>query len=144
MDNPLKAQLKTDLHDSEKDIREMKGTETTIDLPDVEDIPGQEHVTVPDFKEFADTTISSDGEEGTGLFGDSLTDDDGNVSPLERTLLHKSSVQSPDPEELDVEAMSLDNTDNEGAPLNEGNLLTDRFGEDLDLPESEEVDEEDD
>ena len=132
-----------DLHDSEKDKKEMQQEETIIDLPDVEDIPGQEYIKVPQFKEFADDTIASDGEEGNGLFND-LEDEELNVTEEERTLLRKSATQTlNDEEEMDADEMSLESKDNEGAPLNEGNLKTDRFGEDLDMPESEEVEEED-
>ena len=60
----------TDLPDSEKDKAKLEPEETTIDLPDVKDIPGQENIHVPDIREMADTTISSDDEEGVGVFGD--------------------------------------------------------------------------
>jgi hypothetical protein len=132
---------KQDLPDTENDKLHLQPVETIIELPDVEDIPGQEHIKVPSFKEFADITISSDGEEGEGVFGRDKNESD--VSEMERSMLQTSATQSPGNEdEEDVKAMSLDRTDNEGAPLNEGNLKTDRFGEDMDIPESEEVDEE--
>jgi hypothetical protein len=74
---------------------------------------------------------------------DQTPDNTSDVSASERELLRKSATQMPNDEsEEDVRASALDSEDNEGAPLNEGNLETDRFGEDLDLPESEEVDEE--
>lgn len=141
MENKTNRNL--DLPDSEKDKKEMQPEETIIELPDVEDIPGQEHVKVPQFKEFADDTFASDGEEGNGLFND-LEDEESNVTAEERILLQKSATQTlNDEEEMDADEMSLDSKDNEGAPLNEGNLKTDRFGEDLDMPEAEEVEEED-
>jgi hypothetical protein len=59
-----------DLPDSPQDAERLKSDETTIDLPDVNDIPGQEHVRVPAMGELADTTISSDDEEGAGLLDD--------------------------------------------------------------------------
>jgi hypothetical protein len=62
--------LTTDLPDSEKDKVKLQQDETIIDLPDVKDIPGQENVHVPDLREMADTTISSDDEEGVGIFGE--------------------------------------------------------------------------
>jgi hypothetical protein len=132
---------KQDLPDSENDKLHLQPEETIIELPDVEDIPGQEHIKVPLFREFADTTISSDGEEGISVFDQDKMES--NVSNIERSLLQKSASQSPGNEDdKDVKIISLDRTDNEGAPLNEGNLITDRFGEDMDLPEGEEVDEE--
>jgi hypothetical protein len=57
-----------DLHDSPRDEARLQPDEATLDLPDVEDIPGQEHIQPPALGEFADTTISSDDEEGVGLF----------------------------------------------------------------------------
>ncbi|MGN6354832.1 MAG: hypothetical protein ACTHLB_15675 [Parafilimonas sp.] len=62
--------LTSDIHDSEKDKAKLEPEETTIDLPDVKDIPGQENVHVPELREMADTTISSDDEEGVGIFGE--------------------------------------------------------------------------
>jgi len=67
--------LDDDLTDSPSDIERLKPEETIIDLPDVSDIPGQEHVHVPPIGELADTTISSDDEEDI-LNGDSLDMDD--------------------------------------------------------------------
>src|ERR1700710_1654200 len=128
-----------DIHDSAKDNAALKPQTTIIDLPDVEDIPGQEHVKVPQFREFADVTAASDGEEGTAVFDN----DDSEVTDTERAMLSAGANRTPgDEDEADVRAMALDQTDEDGTPLNEGNLRTDRFGEDLDLPESEEVDEE--
>ncbi len=63
--NPL-----NDLPDSPHDEERMKPEEVILDLPDVKDIPGQEHIHVPSLGMLADTTISSDDEEGIGLFGD--------------------------------------------------------------------------
>jgi len=59
-----------DLPDSPHDIERMQSEETTLDLPDVKDIPGQEHIHVPPLGELADTTISSDDEEGKGIWDD--------------------------------------------------------------------------
>jgi len=70
-----KSSKNTDLQDSERDKKELKQEEVTLDLPDVKDIPGQENVNVPNMREMADTTISSDDEEGTGLFEDENGDD---------------------------------------------------------------------
>jgi len=57
-----------DLRDSEKDEKAMEEDEVLLDLPDVADIPGQENIIPPKMGMFADTTISSDGEEGTEVF----------------------------------------------------------------------------
>jgi hypothetical protein len=58
----------TDLPDSPHDAERLKSDETTLDLPDVEDIPGQEHVQAPQLGELADTTASSADEEGDDVF----------------------------------------------------------------------------
>lgn len=60
-----------DLTDSASDRERLLPEEVTIDLPDVSDIPGQEHIHVPPLGDLADTTISSDDEEDI-LNGDSL------------------------------------------------------------------------
>ena len=64
-----------DLTDSPSDQERLQPEKTTIDLPDVSDIPGQEHVHVPPIGDLADVTISSDDEEDV-LNGDSLDDAD--------------------------------------------------------------------
>lgn len=43
-----------DLQDSKKDMEKMKPENSTIDLPDVDDIPGQENVTPAPLGELAD------------------------------------------------------------------------------------------
>jgi len=60
-----------DLTDSPSDIERLQPEYTTIDLPDVGDIPGQENIHVPPLGELADVTISSDDEEDI-LNGDTL------------------------------------------------------------------------
>lgn len=60
-----------DLTDSASDQERLQPEYTTIDLPDVEDIPGQENIHVPPLGELADVTISSDDEEDI-LNGDTL------------------------------------------------------------------------
>ena len=63
-----------DLTDSPSDQERLKPEYTTIDLPDVSDIPGQENIHVPPLGELADVTISSDDEEDI-LNGDTLDGD---------------------------------------------------------------------
>jgi len=86
--------LSADLPDSEKDKKQLKQEDAFIDLPDVEDIPGQENIHVPELREMADTTISSDDEEGVGLFGE----DDANYS----------SERLPIGEEIDENYLIID------------------------------------
>lgn len=128
-----------DIHDSPEDEEKMKTETVIIDLPDVSDIPGQENIVVPVIGEMADTTISSDDEEGLGLFDDDEGDEDtdlvmGNeadVRSTERTLLKRADEDMPDEDPL-LRQAGLDNTDNEGELLNEGSLATDVSGGDLD------------
>ncbi len=112
----------------------------TIDMPEVKDIPGQEHVKVPRIREMEDTTISSADEEGEGILDDLNTDDqqeitnDSNVSKTEKKLLKKSAAFRPNEETEDFEKMVLDERDDDGDLLNEASIRQDRNGEDLDVP----------
>ncbi|NML21057.1 hypothetical protein HHL16_09245 [Pseudoflavitalea sp. G-6-1-2] len=110
----------------------------SIELPDVEDIPGQEHIRPPKLREFNDVTASSAGEEGSGIFDDEddeLLDDDSDVSPEEKELLDEAGDYDPDDEAL--RRGRLDEVDDEGDPLNESD---DYAGDDLDVPGSEDDD----
>lgn len=112
--------------------------ETQLDLPEVNDIPGQEHIRPPRMREMEDTTASSDGEEATGLLDDTgteeeLMDDQSNVTDIEREMLEKSDRIETD-ENKDLEKLALD-TD-EDAELNEEGNPAD-MGQDLDIPGSE-------
>lgn len=64
------ASVNDDITDSKRDQERLKSDEGTLDLPDVSDIPGQEHVHVLPMGDLSDTTISSDDEEGRDLLGD--------------------------------------------------------------------------
>ncbi len=117
-----------------------KTKEITIDLPEVKDIPGQEHVRPPHMREMMDSTASSADEEGEGLLDDlnkedeALTDDKTNVTQTERSLIKKADRPVTD-EDRDLQEMELDETDGED-PLNEKTDPRD-MGEDLDVPGSE-------
>jgi hypothetical protein len=63
-----RSSIPNDLPDSPQDREKLNPEETFIDLPDVSDIPGQEHVSAPRLGEMADTTISSADEEGDEIF----------------------------------------------------------------------------
>jgi hypothetical protein len=133
-----------DLKDSRKDRERLKPDETTIDLPDAKDIPGQEHIHVPRMGEMADTTISSADEEGEGLFIDDEEDETTinmgtqNDIPRDEKVAFETSeeVQNTD-DDNDVRRTALDNEDFEREELNES---FDRSGKDLDIPGSEEDD----
>jgi len=135
-----KERTTTDLPESKRDKKLLKPDEATLDLPDVTDIPGQEHVRPLPPGEMADTTISSADEEAKELLDtdeDILTDKSLNVTNSERDLLQRSteSMATLDDEQLNIS--DLDKTDDEGEILNEG---SDRSGRDLDVPGSEDDD----
>lgn len=133
--------LDEDLRDSPQDEEKMKSETFVIDLPDVSDIPGQENIVVPNIGEMQDTTISSDDEEGLGLFGDDEGDEDtdlimGNdadVSATERTLLRRADEDMPVEDDPLLRQAELDKTDAQGDLLNEGSLSTSVSGADLDI-----------
>jgi hypothetical protein len=136
--NPM---LNEDIHDSPEDEEKMKSETVVIDLPDVSDIPGQENIVVPNIGEMQDTTISSDDEEGVGLFGDDEGDEDtdlvmGNeadVTPTEKALLKRADEDMPVEDDTLLRTAELDKTDAQGDTLNEGSLATDVSGGDLDM-----------
>jgi hypothetical protein len=132
-----KGQNKPDISESKRDKELLKPDEGTLDLPEVKDIPGQEHVRPFLPAEMADTTISSADEEANDLLDtddDILTDKATNVTNTERDLLQRSmeSMSTADDERLNI--AKLDNTDEDGSKLNE---KTDVSGRDLDVPGSE-------
>lgn len=132
--------LNEDIHDSPQDEEKMKSETFTIDLPDVSDIPGQENIVVPNIGEMQDVTISSDDEEGIGLFGDDEADEDtdlvmGNeadVTETEKNLLVSAEEDMPVEDDPLLRQAELDSVDNEGDLLNEGSLATSVSGSDLD------------
>src|SRR5436190_13137344 len=113
--NSNKPSLNEEIHDNEKDKRKMQPGETTLDLPDVKDIPGQEHIRPPKMKEFIDTTVSSDDEEGKGLldFEEDEMNGASNVSKEEEQLLEKSASSLGSEDDQQWEDAKLDNADDE-------------------------------
>ncbi len=136
----IKKNKPTDLPDNEHDEQRMQVEEVIIDLPDVSDIPGQETIHVPPLGMLADTTISSDDEEGVGLFGDDDEDEDtemimgtnADVSDQEQDVLDDLEGGMPSEDDQQLSAAKLDDEDFEGVALNEGSLATDVSGDDLD------------
>ena len=126
-----------DLPESKRDKELLKPDEGTLDLPDVKDIPGQEHVRPLPPGEMADTTISSSDEEANELLDtdeDILTDKNLDVTSSERDLLQRSSESMATLDDEQLNSAELDKTDEEGEMLNE---RSDRSGKDLDVPGSE-------
>lgn len=133
----------TDLTDPERDQERLRPEETTINLPEVKDIPGQEHVHVPAIGELGDTTISSDDEEGAGIL-DELNggeeDDDSlirmgtaaDITVNDRETLERGDDYMPTRDENQLSLASMDNTDFEGEALNKAAFGPERTGQDLD------------
>lgn len=144
-----------DLPDSPQDKKEMQQPNSTaIDLPDVADIPGQEYVVPQLLREMADENIGSSDEESDDIFGDSADENidensDSNVSETEKEDLEKTANDMPTGDDINLREAALDNTDDEGTPLNEGSFKNDIAGADLDVPgadqddDDEEIGEED-
>jgi hypothetical protein len=137
--------LQQDLQDSPQDREKMKTETVIIDLPDVSDIPGQENIVVPSLGEMADTTISSDDEEGVGLFDDDDEDEDTDLvmgNEADVTATEQSVLRAADEDMLAEDPLlrraELDRTDDQGDLLNEGSLATDVSGGDLDTATNEE------
>ncbi|HET6721315.1 MAG TPA: hypothetical protein VFH07_01140 [Chitinophagaceae bacterium] len=130
----------SDLPETENDKKQLEPDEATLDLPEVKDIPGQEHVRPFLPGEMADTTISSADEEANELLDideDILSDNETNVTIAEKDLLRRSSESMSTADDQQLNYATLDNTDDEGTPLNEKVNLS---GSDLDVPGSEEDD----
>src|SRR6187401_2224290 len=130
----------SDLPESKRDKELLKPDKATLDLPEVKDIPGQEHIRPLPPGEMADTTISSADEEANELLDtdeDVLSDNNQNVTNSERDLLQRcsESMATLDDEQLNIG--DLDKVDDEGEMLNE---KSDRSGRDLDIPGSEDDD----
>jgi len=126
-----------DINDSERDKERLKADTGSLELPDVRDIPGQEHVHVAPLGEMADTTISSDDEEGIGVFEDDIEDEtliqmgsESDIPKEDKVALETMDNLNMSKEDDEVLARRLgDNEDFEGEQLNESNGLD---GRDLD------------
>jgi hypothetical protein len=127
-----------------------KKDKKTMDLPEVSDIPGQEHVRPPRLGELGDTTASSADEEGDDVDGLNGDDDDlelspgSNVSREERRTLASVDNREVDTEDEVLNEAALDSTDDDGDPLNEESFGHEVSGDDLDVPEGDDdpIDEE--
>ena len=138
--NAKRRDQAADLPESDNDKKQLEPDEATLDLPEVRDIPGQEHVRPFLPGEMADTTISSADEEANELLDideDILSDNETNVTNAEKDLLRRSSESMSTADDQQLNYATLDNTDDEGTPLNEKVNLS---GSDLDVPGSEEDD----
>jgi hypothetical protein len=123
-----------------------KKDKNTIDMPEVSDIPGQEHIKPLRLGELSDETASSADEEGDDVLGPLDKADDGglgldrrsNVSKDERAMLAGLDRRRDDSEDEPLQTGLLDSTDEDGAPLNEKSFGSERnddlSADDLDIP----------
>ena len=125
-----------DITDSARDQERLKADEANLDLPDVKDIPGQEFIHVPRMGEMADTTISSDDEEGVGLFQDDEEDEtlmasgmENDVSRTDKQMFENMDHLQGADDDRGVQRAALDSRDFEGDKLNESSGVG---GDDLD------------
>jgi hypothetical protein len=145
-----RVRKKTDLQDSPGDVEQLQNEETTIDLPDVRDIPGQEHINIPNMNEFKDSTASSDDEEGKDVWTTELgtedvtTDQTSNVSPMEKEMLDLSANDMPTRDEQQLRRATLDDKDDDGDLLNERTSASAISGSDLDIPGADDDNEDED
>ncbi len=132
--NTSRRDLDSDLPDSPHDQERLKREETTIDLPDVKDIPGQEFVHVMPLGELADTTISSADEEGEGLFDEEDEDDPfemgtkTDIPKEDKRMLEGTFTMMPTTDDNNLMRATMDNADFDGTPLNEGSFGDKRSG----------------
>jgi len=123
-----------DLKTSKKDKQKIKPQTLTMDMPEVKDIPGQEHIEVPQFREMQDVTISSADEEGEGILDDLNTDSEkiidsaSDVSRQEKKLLKKKGIKKDrGGEDLDTPGTELDNNEEDiGEEDEENNIYSQR------------------
>lgn len=132
-----KSTIPNDLPDSPQDQERLQGEETVINLPDVKDIPGQEFVNAPPLGAMADTTISSDDEEGASVFDEDDSDDltEGtsfDVRNDERQALADTEYL-PTTDEDNLRTARLDNADFDNEALNEKGFGEELSGSDLDM-----------
>ncbi|HMH21684.1 MAG TPA: hypothetical protein VK563_07905 [Puia sp.] len=126
-------------------MKEKKADQTTMDLPEVKDIPGQEHIRPIPLTGLSDTTASSDGEEGKGILDDPddlglVMGTEADVTPEERALLKNVGGLETGTDDDSIRDAALDQTDEDGDPLNESSLDKDLAGGDLDVPGAEDDD----
>ncbi len=137
-ENKSKNERLSEQIDTPHDREEMKQEVIDVKIPDVNEIPGQENFVPAPLGDLADTTISSSDEEGDQLFDDDIDEDiknnpNSNVSRTEKEDLRKAANDMPGDDENLREA-ALDNTDNDGTPLNEGSFKKNISATDLDIP----------
>jgi hypothetical protein len=137
-ENKSKNERLSEQIDTPHDREEMKQEVIEVKIPDVNEIPGQENFVPAPLGELADNTISSSDEEGDELFDNDINEDirnnsDSNVSRTEKEDLRRAANDMPGDDE-NLRKAALDNTDNDGTPLNEGSFKKNISATDLDIP----------
>ncbi|MGN6541359.1 MAG: hypothetical protein ACTHKY_11175 [Ginsengibacter sp.] len=141
--NPKKDEL-SDQIDSPHDREELEKETVDVGIPNVNEIPGQEDFVPAPLGELADTTISSADEEGDDIYEENIDEEileseDSNVSQTEKDDLRKSANDMPG-DDQNLRRAALDNTDDDGTPLNEESFKTNVTGTDLDVPGAQQDD----
>ena len=126
--------LISDILDSEKDKAKLQPEETTIDLPEVKDIPGQENVHVPELREMADTTISSDDEEGVGIFGEDEAEYASERLPVGEEIDENDLIISSD-----EEPGTTDEPDGNPDEEDNSDITEESSGDEADVTEDEKI-----
>ena len=139
MKKPMVNDRTGDLPESADDKKHLRPETAILDLPEVSDIPGQENYKPIPAAEGENLTVASADEEAEELLGDDDSDlDEGTeVSSDEKDLLQRSSESMAGSDDENARRAVLDNTDEDGTPLNEA---ADLSGRDLDVPGSEDDD----
>ena len=134
-----RKRINMDLSESADDKKHLQPDKGTLDLPDVKDIPGQEHIRPKLAGEIADAHIASKDEELDDLEIEDrvIEPTDGNVSKEEKELLKRSSESMASKDDEKLRQSAVDDTDEDGEELNERAGLS---GKDLDVPGSEDDD----
>ena len=129
-----------------KKQQQPKDESVTIDMPEVKDIPGQEHIKPPHMREMADSTPSSADEEGEGILDD-LNEEDETEALVSTSDVTEEEIEQLDEtdrpvteETRDLRKLALDKDEDIEDLNEEGDPLD--MGEDLDIPGSE-LDDED-
>ena len=137
----MKTKKNNELPDTPADKKHLQQENSIIDLPAMNDTPGQEDITVPSSGELADTTISGDDGEAVGILDNSGDQDEiiagqfnANVTKDERKLLDDAAKKIDSSDQVALENAELDQYDEDGDVLNEKSGLS---GNDLDIPGSE-------
>ncbi len=141
--NPKKDELSDEI-DSPHDREELEKETVEVTIPDVNEIPGQEDFVPAPLGELSDTTISSADEEGDDIYEENIDEEiieseDSNVSETEKEDLRKSANDMPGDDE-NLRRAALDNTDDDGTPLNEESFKRNVTGTDLDVPGAQQDD----